>query len=99
VIKHLHYVPTRRSSDLTDTYELYAKVHWAGIFMPFAFVYKAWSNLVEQINLPLSSKEVEMTGNVLHVDEGENGRQAVRAWIRRRSEEHTSELQSRFDLV
>lgn len=87
------YVPANQRSEMTDgikdfyehtgTYRLQANIHWARVFLPFACVYKVWSSLVEQINLPLSRKRVEMTGDILHVDEGEHGRNAVRAWVRK----------------
>src|SRR5699024_4916164 len=56
-------------------------------FLPFAFVYKGVSRLLEQINLPLSSREAEMVGNVYAMDEGKNGRTDVRAWVRKIGEE------------
>src|SRR5699024_8670624 len=59
----------------TSNYRLQAKIQWAVWFLPFAFIYKGLSSIVEQINLPLSSKQVEMTGEVLHIDEGSDGRQ------------------------
>lgn len=71
----------------TADYRLYAVVQWKRWFLPLAFVYKGFSCLFEQINLPLSRKEVEMTGEILSVDEGVDGRDDVRAWIRRAGEE------------
>lgn len=69
--------------EYTSTYRLQASIHWARWFLPLAFIYKGFSTLAEQINLPLSKKRVEMTGEVLHVDEGVGGRQDVRAWVRK----------------
>lgn len=71
----------------TTDYRLFARVYWQRWFLPFAFVYKGVSRLLEQINLPLSSREAEMVGNVYTMDEGANGRSDVRAWVRKIGEE------------
>lgn len=67
----------------TEDYRLFAEVQWKRWFLPFAFVYKGVSRLLEQINLPLRSQEVEMKGAIIRVDEGVGGRDDVRAWIRK----------------
>ena len=87
------YVPSNQRSKVTDrikdfyeytnTYRLQASIHWARWFLPFASVYKIFSTMTEQINLPLSKKQVEMTGEVFHIDEGIDGREDVRAWVRK----------------
>lgn len=67
----------------TIDYELRAKVYWQTWFKPFAFVYRQMSRFLKQINLPLSSQQVKMTGDIYPIDEGANGRQSVRAWVRK----------------
>src|SRR5699024_6547431 len=44
----------------TMDYQLHARMHWNTWFKPFAFVYRGISRLLEQINLPLSSKAIRM---------------------------------------
>lgn len=67
----------------TVDYRLFATVHWHRWFRPFAFLYSFFSRKTEQINLPLHRNEVEMTGDVITVHEGLDGREDVRAWIRK----------------
>ncbi|WP_093215864.1 YndJ family protein [Sediminibacillus albus] len=67
----------------TEEYKLFASVKWATWFKPLAVVYKLISNKVQQLNLPLSSKNTEMTGEILTVDPIIDGRQNPRAWIRK----------------
>lgn len=71
----------------TNTFTLKASIQWSPWFKPFAFIYRQLSRLLEQINLPISSKQVEMTGNIYRVDEGNHGRNNVRAWVRKIKEE------------
>ncbi|WP_249336657.1 YndJ family protein [Sporosarcina sp. Marseille-Q4063] len=66
----------------TVDYRLFASVKWHDWFMPFAIVYKLISRKMEQINLPLHRREVEMTGMIHSVDGKLDGRERVRAWIR-----------------
>ncbi|MFZ3577263.1 YndJ family protein [Virgibacillus sp. DJP39] len=67
----------------TRNYRLFAEVNWHNWFKPFAYVYKLLSRNVKQINLPLSSKKVEMIGDILSVKEGIDGRTSPRAWVRK----------------
>ena len=67
----------------TSKYRLFAKVKWAGWFKPFAFVYRFGSLYVGQINLPLSKKRIEMTGNIIPIQDGLDGRSGTRAWVRK----------------
>lgn len=66
----------------TIDYRLFANIRWRKWFLPFAFVYSLISRKTEQINLPLHSKEIEMTGAILSVDGASDGRIYPRAWIR-----------------
>ncbi|MFC0186787.1 YndJ family protein [Fictibacillus aquaticus] len=67
----------------TSEYRLFASVNWAVWFKPFAIIYKLFSTQWQQLNLPLSSKEVEMTGEILSVDSMVDGREDPRVWIRK----------------
>ncbi|WP_349408526.1 YndJ family protein [Pseudalkalibacillus sp. SCS-8] len=66
----------------TENYHLVAAVRWASWFKPFALFYKLISNKIQQINLPVSSKPVEMTGSIEAVDESLDGRPNPRVWKR-----------------
>lgn len=67
----------------TTSYRLFAKVKWKIWFKPFAAVYRMFSKRTEQINLPISSREVEMTGDIVPVSEETDGRRRPRAWVRK----------------
>ncbi|KGP91805.1 membrane protein [Pontibacillus chungwhensis BH030062] len=71
----------------TTGYRLFAKVKWRTWFKPFAFLYRIFSRKTQQINLPLSSKQVEMTGDIVPVLEEADGRHRPRAWVRKIGEE------------
>jgi len=67
----------------TNEYRLFAKVKWQFWFKPLAVVYRLISRYVGQLNLPLSSKAIEMTGNIVSVQDAVDGRTDTRAWIRK----------------
>lgn len=67
----------------TTNYQLFATVKWAAWFKPFAVIYKLISLRLQQLNLPLSSKRIEMTGEIRAVDTVLDGRNHPRAWIRK----------------
>ncbi|WP_036184746.1 YndJ family protein [Ureibacillus manganicus] len=67
----------------TIDYQLYATVQWKNWFKPFAAVYHLISSQVKQINLPLSNKKVEMSGDILKINEELDGRRSPRAWVRK----------------
>jgi hypothetical protein len=67
----------------TSNYRLFSKVKWHTWFLPFAAIYKLISRFTEQINLPLSSKQIEMTGDIIAINDEQDGRNAVRAWVRK----------------
>lgn len=71
----------------TDSYRLYASVQWSTWFKPFALIYKGFSLLMKQINLPFARRKVEMTGEIVSVDGLEDGRIKPRAWIRKIEDE------------
>lgn len=64
----------------TKQYRLISEVHWYPWFKPFAAVYGVISKKIQQLNLPYSSKEMEMTGDIIAV---EDGRFKTRAWLRK----------------
>jgi hypothetical protein len=66
----------------TEHYQLFASVKWATWFKPFALCYKWMSNRMQQINLPISSKTVEMTGSIRAVNPILDGRSNPRVWNR-----------------
>src|SRR5699024_12595392 len=94
--RRLHVVysfPTRRSSDLP-------RRRFKGHVTPREKIYKIWQQMfldgfVSDISDAALDKYVE------RLTARRNGGQGVStlAWCHGRSEEHTSELQSRFDLV
>jgi YndJ-like protein len=67
----------------TEEYGLTASVKWAPWFKPLAWCYKLISIRMQQINLPISSKKTEMTGEILQVDPEIDGRVHPRVWVRR----------------
>ncbi|SKA92496.1 YndJ family protein [Sporosarcina newyorkensis] len=67
----------------TTDYRLRASVNWHAWFKPFAFLYSFISKRTQQINLPFSNKEVEMTGSIYTLYDGLDGRENVRAWERK----------------
>lgn len=72
----------------TIDYRLFASVHWHRWFMPFAFLYSFISRKTEQINLPIHRNEVEMTGDIITLARDFDGRENVRAWIRKVGEQY-----------
>ncbi|SEQ65172.1 YndJ-like protein [Virgibacillus subterraneus] len=73
----------------TNRYRLIAEVKWRAWFKPFAAVYRLISRYVRQVNLPFSSKKVEMSGNIFSVKDDADGRNEVRAWVRKINKETT----------
>lgn len=71
----------------TMSFQLKASVHWHRWFKPFAFFYSFISRRMQQINLPLHTREVEMTGSIFTIHEGLDGRDHVRAWERKVDEQ------------
>lgn len=67
----------------TNQYRLFANVNWHFGFLPFALIYRLISSKTKQINLPLSRKKVEMTGDIVAIKDKLDGRDKTRAWIRK----------------
>ena len=67
----------------TVDYRLFATVKWHTWFKPFAFLYTFVSRKTGQINLPLHSRKVEMTGDIYAIPEDLDGRDNVRVWMRK----------------
>lgn len=67
----------------TNQYRLLAEVKWHNWFKPFAILYRLFSRQVKQINLPVSSKQAEMTGNIYPVKKEHDERESARAWVRK----------------
>src|SRR5699024_12434582 len=93
----LHSFPTRRSSDLIDTEDLTAIANETGC----AYYNAKDANALDEIYATIASKinynlvDIDQDGTVDGTVIADSGFLANRD----RSEEHTSELQSRFDLV
>ena len=73
----------------TQDYRLFATVKWQPWFKPFAFIYRMVSKYMKQLNLPLSGKKAEMTGEIVPIQEKRDGRIKPRAWVRRIDQEVT----------
>jgi len=67
----------------TSNYSLFASVKWHIWFKPFAYFYSFFSKKVKQINLPLTDEQIEMTGNIYPLRDDVDGRDNVRAWMRK----------------
>lgn len=67
----------------TTDYRLFATVKWRTWFKPLASFYALISRQTQQINLPVHNRQVEMTGDVLALRGGVDGRDNVRAWVRK----------------
>src|SRR5699024_12874561 len=88
---HLHSFPTRRSSDLDvrqDAFEALYEVY-GGLKNTFASTFQT---NVKKNNYLASTKKIQISQTSCPFKQPHPRRSA-------RSEEHTSELQSRFDLV
>lgn len=64
----------------TKQYQLFSEIHWHTWFKPFAAIYQAISQKLQQLNLPFSSRKMEMKGDIITV---EDGRFNTRAWVRK----------------
>jgi hypothetical protein len=67
----------------TIDYQLFATIKWHPWFKVFATLYALVSRKTQQIHLPLHGRQVEMTGDVIALQDGVDGRDKVRAWIRK----------------
>ncbi|HEX6922318.1 MAG TPA: hypothetical protein VF149_00725 [Bacillales bacterium] len=75
----------------TLRYELYADVHWLGMFRFLSPIYKWFSKRIGQINLPLNDKknQGQMFSRILPLNSAKDGRTGVRAWIRTNDKQET----------
>lgn len=71
----------------TLAYRLEAEIRWKRWFKPFAAIYRILSKRVQQINLPLHGKRIEMTGGIHAIDAAIDGRTKPRAWLRQINDE------------
>jgi len=71
----------------TEDFQLFASVKWAAWFKPISFLYQFVSRRMGQLNLPFSSSQIEMTGEIRLVDEELDGRTKPRVWKRTLGEE------------
>src|SRR5699024_11568666 len=84
-----HSFPTRRSSDLEH------KSRWALVLIGLL-----GGSEIEKFNLgQLMSKRIQLTGTLLTPRSDAYKAALTNEFATKRSEEHTSELQSRFELV
>lgn len=67
----------------TEKFQLFASVNWATWFKPFLIIYKPISMHIQQLNLPISNKCIEMKGTILGVDPILDGRKSPRVWVRK----------------
>lgn len=71
----------------TLNYQLEAEIRWRSWFKPFATLYRLLSKHMQQLNLPLHGKRIEMNGGIVQVDDKLDGRTHPRAWIRKIGDE------------
>ncbi|MGH0427749.1 YndJ family protein [Bacillus hominis] len=67
----------------TTAYELQSNIQWARWFRPFAFCYEKMSKRVGQIHLGMGGKWETMHGSIVGVIDEKDGRENVRAWLRK----------------
>lgn len=73
----------------TTDYRLWSSVRWKPWFKPFSALYKIISRKTQQINLPLSSQRVEMTGDISLLNLELDSRKRVRVWTRKIEDDTT----------
>ncbi|PGX11649.1 YndJ family protein [Bacillus sp. AFS033286] len=67
----------------TTAYKLQSHIKWTRWFRPFAFCYEKMSKRVGQIHLGMGGKWETMYGSILGVIDEKDGRENVRAWLRK----------------
>lgn len=67
----------------TTAYKLQSHIKWTRWFRPFAFCYEKISKRVEQIHLGMGGKWEMMHGSIIGVIDEKDGRENVRAWLRK----------------
>ncbi|MBK5448315.1 YndJ family protein [Bacillus sp. TH22] len=67
----------------TKEYELQSHIKWNRWFRPLAFCYEKMSKRVGQIHLGMGGKWETMHGSIIGVIDEKDGRENVRAWLRK----------------
>ncbi|HHT7191028.1 TPA: YndJ family protein [Bacillus cereus] len=67
----------------TKEYELQSHIKWTRWFRPFAFCYEKMSKHIGQIHLGMGGKWETMHGAIIGVIDEKDGRENVRAWLRK----------------
>ncbi|MEK4706670.1 YndJ family protein [Bacillus sp. FSL R10-2780] len=67
----------------TKEYELQSHIKWTRWFRPLAFCYEKMSKRVGQIHLGMGGKRETMHGSIIGVIDEKDGRENVRAWLRK----------------
>ncbi|MFB5250403.1 YndJ family protein [Bacillus mycoides] len=73
----------------TKEYELQSHIKWTRWFRPLAFCYEKMSKRVGQIHLGMGGKWEAMQGSIIGVKDARDGRENVRAWLRKNEEGQT----------
>ncbi|MGG0299972.1 YndJ family protein [Bacillus albus] len=73
----------------TKEYELQSHIKWHRWFRPFAFCYEKMSKRVGQIHLGMGGKWEMMHGSIVGVIDEKDGRENVRAWLRKNEAEES----------
>ena len=60
-----------------------SNIKWARWFRPFALCYEKMSKRVEQIHLGMGGNWETMHGSIISVIDEKDGRENVRAWLRK----------------
>ncbi|GGF33860.1 membrane protein [Halobacillus andaensis] len=72
----------KRFYERTDQFSLSAHVHWQKGFRRLSSLINHWTMRMGQINVPPSG-EVSMAGEIVSIHDDQDGREDVRAWIRK----------------
>ncbi|KFM99682.1 hypothetical protein D0U04_03835 [Bacillus clarus] len=73
----------------TRDYHLQANIKWSSWFRPFAFCYEKMSKYVQQIHLGMGGKWEVMHGRIIAIKDERDGRENVRAWVRKNEKDET----------
>lgn len=73
----------------TLSYELKAKIRWKKWFVPIAYMYQWPSRRIQQIHLGMGQKWERMSGEIVGIESDSDGREDVRAWVRRNEKGET----------
>lgn len=73
----------------TSEFDLKANIHWAAWFKPFAYLYGKISKHVQQLHLGMGKKWETMEGEIIGVNSTRDGREKVRAWVRKNEQQES----------